>query len=58
MDKKPWYMRKTTWTGVAIIVTTALPQFGVPAKIVQGIYAIIGGMALIFLRESIESAKK
>jgi len=58
MDTKPWYKRKTVWSGVAIIITTALPQFGVADNIVAGLYAIIGGLALIFLRESIETNKQ
>ncbi|MBW1939203.1 MAG: hypothetical protein JRI67_10660 [Deltaproteobacteria bacterium] len=54
---KPWYKRKTTWAGIATIATATLPVFGVPPHIVKGVLAIIGGLALIFVREAIENTK-
>ena len=57
MDNKPWYMRKTLWAGAMLVVTTALPQFGVPEPIIKGIQSVIVGLGLIFLRESIEVNK-
>jgi len=53
---KPWYKRKTTWAGIATIATATLPVFGVPPHIVKGVLAIIGGLALIFVREAIDSS--
>jgi hypothetical protein len=45
---------KSTWAGIAAIVTGSLPLFGVPPKIVAGIASVVGGLAIIFLRAGIE----
>jgi len=45
--------QKTTWAGLALIASMALPQFGIPANICQGIQQVIMGLAIIFLRQSI-----
>ena len=45
--------QKSTWAGIAAIITGALPLFGVPTNIVAGIAAVVGGLAVIFLRQSI-----
>ena len=45
--------QKTTWAGLALIVTMALPQFGVPANIVEGIRVVVIGLTAIFLRQSV-----
>lgn len=45
--------QKTTWAGIALIVTMALPQFGVPANIVEGIRVVVIGLTAIFLRQSV-----
>jgi hypothetical protein len=50
--------QKTTWAGIALIVTMALPQFGVPANIVEGVRVIVMGLAVIFLRQSVAKATK
>jgi hypothetical protein len=50
--------QKTTWAGIALIVTMALPQFGVPANIVEGVRVIVMGMAVIFLRQSVAKVTK
>ena len=47
---------KSTWAGIAAIITGALPLFGVPTNIVAGIATAVGGLAIIFLRHGI--AKK
>lgn len=50
--------QKTTWMGIVLIVTMSLPQFGVPPNIVEGLRVIVVGMAVIFLRQSVEKVKK
>lgn len=50
--------QKTTWAGIALIVTMALPQFGVPLKIVEGVRVIVMGLAVIFLRQSVSKVTK
>jgi len=44
--------QKTTWAGLAIIVNAPLLAFGVDPKIVAGIAAIVGGLAIIFQRQA------
>jgi len=50
--------QKTTWMGLALIVTMALPQFGVPANIIEGVRVIVVGLAGIFLRQSVSKVTK
>ena len=50
--------QKTTWAGIAAIITGALPLFGVPTNIVAGIAAVVGGLAVIFLRQGIAKIDK
>lgn len=50
--------QKSTWAGIAAIITGALPSFGVPTNIVAGIAAIVGGLAVIFLRQGIAKNKQ
>ena len=45
---------KTTWAGISIILTAALPLSGVPPKVCAGILTAFGGLALIFLRQGID----
>lgn len=49
--------QKTTWMGLAIIVNGPLLAFGVPAKIVGGIIAIVGGLAIIFQRQATQKGQ-
>ena len=49
--------QKSTWAGIAAIITGALPLFGVPTNIVAGIAAVVGGLAVIFLRQGIAKVK-
>ncbi len=49
--------QKTTWMGLAIIVNGPLLAFGVPAKIVGGILAIVGGLAVIFQRQATQKVQ-
>lgn len=44
------FRNRTTWMGLAIIVNAPLLAFGVPIKIVSGIAAVVGGLAVIFQR--------
>ena len=48
--------QKSTWAGLAAIANGALPLFGVPINIILAIDSVIGGLAIIFLRQGI--AKK
>lgn len=50
--------QKTTWAGIALIATMALPQFGVPENIVEGIRIIVVGLTAIFLRQSVAKMTK
>jgi membrane protein implicated in regulation of membrane protease activity len=50
--------QKSTWAGIAAIVTGSLPLFGVPTDIVAGIAAVVGGLAIIFLRQGIAKVSK
>ena len=55
---KAWYQQKTAWTGIALIVTTAagvLLEY--PPEKIAALDTIIGGFALIFLRQGIEGSK-
>lgn len=49
--------QKTTWAGIALIVTMALPQFGVPVNVVEGIRVVVIGLTAIFLRQSVAKIK-
>lgn len=49
--------QKTTWAGLAAIVTGALPLFGVPIKIVMGVGAVVAGLATIFNRQAIQKVQ-
>ena len=49
--------QKSTWAGIAAIVTGSLPLFGVPTNIVAGIAAVVGGLSVIFLRQGIAKAQ-
>ena len=49
--------QKTTWMGLAIIVNGPLLAFGVPAQIVGGIVAVVGGLAIIFQRQATQKAQ-
>ena len=52
MEKKPVWLRKTTWTGVAIIAAAVVPE-----QYKMMVLTILNGLAIIFMREGIESAK-
>lgn len=52
------FKQKTTWAGLAIIVNGPLLAFGVDAKIVAGIVAVVGGLAVIFQRQATEKSIK
>lgn len=58
-NKKPWYKRKTTWAGVAAIVTGGIGGF-VTGTIdtATAIQTIIGGFTVIFGRDAIEGLKE
>ena len=58
MDIKKMLKQKSTWAGMAAIITGALPLFGVPTNIVAGIAAVVGGLAVIFLRQGIQKVSK
>ena len=45
--------QKTTWAGLALIASMALPQFGVAPEVAQGIQQVIAGLAIIFLRQAV-----
>jgi hypothetical protein len=57
MDIEKILKQKSTWAGLAAIVTGALPLFGVPTEVVAGIGAVVGGLAVIFLRQGIQKAQ-
>lgn len=58
MDKILKALRqKTTWMGIAIIVNGPLLAFGVPAQIVGGIVAVVGGLAIIFQRQATQKGQ-
>lgn len=50
--------QKTTWAGLALIATVALPQFGVPENVVKGIQSVLVGLTAIFLRQGVAKANK
>ena len=56
MDIGKLLTQKSTWAGLAAIITGSLPLFGVPTNIVAGIGAVVGGLAIIFLRQGIQKA--
>jgi len=43
--------------GLAIIVNGPLLAFGVPAQIVGGIVAVVGGLAIIFQRQATQKGQ-
>ena len=49
--------QKSTWAGLAAIVTGSLPLFGVEPKIVAAIASVVGGLAVIFLRQGIQKVQ-
>lgn len=57
MDIEKLLTQKTTWAGLAAIITGSLPLFGVPTNIVAGIGAVVGGLAIIFLRQGIQKVQ-
>ena len=57
MDIAKLLKQKSTWAGLAAIVTGSLPLFGVEPKIVAGIAAVVGGLAVIFLRQGIQKVQ-
>lgn len=50
--------QKTTWMGLAIIVNGPLLAFGVEPKIVGGILAMVGGLAVIFQRQATQKSQE
>jgi hypothetical protein len=56
--KKPWYKQKTTWTGVAAILAGGAGIATGSMDSSAAIQTIIGGLALIFGRDAIESLKQ
>ena len=48
--------QKTTWAGIALIVTMALPQFGIAPNVVEGIRIVVIGLMGIFLRQGVAKA--
>lgn len=55
--KKKWYQRKTTWTGIAAIVGAGVGMTTGAIDIKTGVQTIVGGFALIFMRDAIEGIK-
>jgi len=53
---KKWYQQKTFWAGVTIILVSLGENIPYLAQI--DVKTIIAGLALIFLREAIESNKE
>ncbi len=61
MDVAEMLKKKSTWAGLAMIASFALPSFGVSPEVVAGMRALILGLSVIFLRHGIaksEVAKK
>lgn len=48
--------QKTTWAGLALIASMALPQFGVPDNICKGVAQVVAGLAIIFLRQAVKKS--
>ena len=56
--KKPWFEQKTFWTGVTMFIVAVLPAFtSITTEQVTAIEAALAGLALIFLRQGVESNK-
>ncbi len=55
--KKKWYQQKSFWLGITAIVGGASGILTCTIDIKSGIEAIGGGLALIFMRDAIESTK-
>jgi hypothetical protein len=57
MDIQKLLAQKSTWASLALIVTMALPRFGVPADIVDGIRIVVVGLMGIFIRQGIQKVQ-
>jgi len=60
MERKKWYLQKTFWSGMGIVVTGVLEMFTdvlTPGQC-GAIMTIFAGLTAIFLREAIEKTKK
>ena len=57
MEIEKLLKQKSTWAGIAAIVTGSLPLFGVPPKIVAGIASVVAGLAIICLRQGIQKVQ-
>ena len=55
--KKPWYLQKTLWTGVAAIIAGGAGLATGNMDSGTAIQTILGGIAVIFGREAIEGLK-
>jgi hypothetical protein len=59
MEQKVWYLQKTFWSGLGIVLTGVLELFTdvlTPGQ-AGAIMTIFGGLTAIFLREAVEKTK-
>lgn len=57
MDFGELLKKKSTWAGLVLIATAALPAFGVSVKVIAGVEAVLLGLSIIFLRHGILKAE-
>ena len=58
-DLTPWYLQKTFWSGMAVILTGVLGLFTdvLTSEQTAAIMTIFGGLTAIFLRQGVEKSK-
>jgi len=59
IDLTPWYLQKTFWSGMAVILTGVLGLFTdvLTSDQTAAIMTIFGGLTAIFLRQGVEKSK-
>jgi len=57
MDFNTILKQKSTWAGLGVALTAALPLFGVSSETVAAIATVLGGLAVIFLRQGIQKSQ-
>jgi uncharacterized membrane protein len=56
-NKKKWYKQKTTWTGIAAIITAVVGYATHTLPLAMALQTVMTGLIGIFLRQGVEGLK-